>query len=413
MKRKLLVGAFLIGSLCTIHAQQTCASPQIVSPGTITAPEITGTYNDLCWGFGTTTASGEPAKGLWYLYVPPMDGTLTISSDFPENDGDAYSDDTKISVFTGNCGNLVCAYQADDNTGGSNFLETLEFEVTAGVWHYIHWDNFQNSQGFKFSVDFDPIDVPETTVPYEFGFDTNSLNEGWTLTSVTPGSTWTFLPHDTFHPSHEGDGLVGLFGSTEQTNAWAFSRGIELEAGQTIDINYFVRSKPMSGTGGALPYEVTIGTEAEAASQTNVLETFDDVENETYAEQTHTFTADEAGIYYVGFHCTAPAQTGGSSMLLVDTFSVEEGTAGINDLPASAFKLFPNPATNDLTIQMTGGLAIDSAQLMDINGRIIKSFSPDNTIGDFTFPVDGLSNGMYFVKLASGEKTAVKKFLKK
>ena len=412
MKRKLLVGTFLIGSLCTMHAQQTCASPQIVSPGTITAPEITGTYNDLCWGFGTTTASGEPAKGLWYLYVPPMDGTLTISSDLPENNGETYSDDTKISVFTGNCGNLTCAYQADDNTGGSNFLETLEFEVTAGVWHYIHWDNFQTSQGFKFTVAFDPIDVPETTVPYEFGFDTNPLNEGWTLAAVAPGSEWAFLPHDTFHPSHEGDGLVGLFGSTQATNAWAFSRGIELEAGQTIDVSYFVRSKPMSGAGGELPYEVTIGTDTEAASQTNVLETFDDVENEAYVEQTHTFTANEAGIYYVGFHCTAPAHTGGSSMLLIDSFSVEEGTAGTNDIPASDFKLYPNPAIESLTINLTAGLTVDRAEIMDINGRIIEVFQPEAGSNNFTFSVDGLTQGMYFVKLSSGEKIAMKKFLK-
>jgi hypothetical protein len=101
-----------------------------------------------------------------------------------------------------------------------------------------------------------------------------------------------------------------------------------------------------------------------------------------------------------------------SIVLLKDTNT----TVSIND-PATSdlqFRMFPNPATTQLTmafdVENTSTVTID---ILDLNGRVVKNvvnstFSNGTTA--FIEDVSSLSNGMYFVRVASEAKVSTYKF---
>ena len=76
-----------------------------------------------------------------------------------------------------------------------------------------------------------------------------------------------------------------------------------------------------------------------------------------------------------------------------------------NNLKNSAFKIYPNPTSNQLTIETT--LAIDEILILDITGKTIKSFTPSKTID-----ISDLSNGIYFIKIIGEENSITQKFVK-
>jgi hypothetical protein len=62
----------------------------------------------------------------WYSFTPTEVGVVDITSDLPQNAA-PFSDDTKISIFTGACDALVC-YDFNDDTSASNYLSTISFQ---------------------------------------------------------------------------------------------------------------------------------------------------------------------------------------------------------------------------------------------------------------------------------------------
>jgi photosystem II stability/assembly factor-like uncharacterized protein len=89
---------------------------------------------------------------------------------------------------------------------------------------------------------------------------------------------------------------------------------------------------------------------------------------------------------------------------------------GTKDLAAENFinlTVFPNPASNEVTIQYQlkeSGKVI--AELVDLNGKIVKTlFNDSQTIGnqEFIFGVSNFPSGNYFLRMNSGNKTTVEK----
>jgi PKD repeat protein len=91
------------------------------------------------------------------------------------------------------------------------------------------------------------------------------------------------------------------------------------------------------------------------------------------------------------------------------TYSACDGITGLIEAMDMKYniKIYPNPATDDLTIETPERATIE---IYNIEGQIIKSFSAgDNTT---TIDVSTLARGMYFVKMKSDNGVGVKKFIK-
>ncbi|SEM78062.1 Por secretion system C-terminal sorting domain-containing protein [Chryseobacterium taichungense] len=130
-----------------VAAQLTCATAATIDIGTTTAPNVTGDAP------ATACSLGAPGtKGLWYKYTPTQNKTIKVVTSAA-----GQSVDTRLIVFTGNCGNLSCIAANDDYTGA---FSQVTFNAVAGTTYYIVFDNKFSSLGFNITLS-EVVAVPD------------------------------------------------------------------------------------------------------------------------------------------------------------------------------------------------------------------------------------------------------------
>ena len=65
-------------------------------------------------------------------------------------------------------------------------------------------------------------------------------------------------------------------------------------------------------------------------------------------------------------------------------------------------KMYPNPATDLVNISITNYVGDLKVDLFDINGRLVKTKSVDFS-GNYSLDLNGLTTGVYIVKLSGSE----------
>ncbi len=118
-------------------------------------------------------------------------------------------------------------------------------------------------------------------------------------------------------------------------------------------------------------------------------------------------TIEAAGVYQFDFvivdcaNKTINSNTTYSAQLYIDP-AIATGVKQINTI-SSELNIYPNPVKNILTIE---GQDISTVQIMDINGRIIKTINNNNSIK--TIDVSTLTQGIYFVRAGTKVQKLVK-----
>jgi len=79
---------------------------------------------------------------------------------------------------------------------------------------------------------------------------------------------------------------------------------------------------------------------------------------------------------------------------------------GSDKMEVSKFNIYPNPATNFITIDSE--IKVDKYQIFSINGQKLMEGSETNKIN-----ISGLNSGMYFIKFEIDYKSYVSKIIKK
>ena len=84
---------------------------------------------------------------------------------------------------------------------------------------------------------------------------------------------------------------------------------------------------------------------------------------------------------------------------------------GISDFQ-NQFVVYPNPATNYITISNKGNILNDvSIKIIDINGRILSVQNNVNLTNSYQISVNSLSSGVYFLSIKDGMKENVQKII--
>jgi hypothetical protein len=164
---------------------------------------------------GTACGTFIDAPGVWYI-VEGTGGILTASTCNQAN----Y--DTKISVFTGSCGSLVCEGGLDDTQGCAGFTTEFTWMSTLGTTYYVLIHGFNGQTGdfdltvtceippeievypdnFTFLVPLEGSDADVMTITNTAGSGANDLT--WMIrkseaTGASPGgSTAGEEPRQTF-----------------------------------------------------------------------------------------------------------------------------------------------------------------------------------------------------------------------
>jgi len=106
----------------------------------------------------TMCIAGDPTNAEWFKYTPSADYFVYVTSELTQNfyiDEANLAKDTRVHIYSGACGDLVCL-AADDDDG---YQETAKvgFSVEANETYYIAWDNLWDSRSFDFKlIEIDP-----------------------------------------------------------------------------------------------------------------------------------------------------------------------------------------------------------------------------------------------------------------
>jgi hypothetical protein len=127
----------------------------------------------------------------------------------------------------------------------------------------------------------------------------------------------------------------------------------------------------------------------------------------TYISSDTTKKPDSASVkFFVATSATALKP----GHVLVDDVSLIVGKAGIDEPEiANGLHIFPNPCSGLFNVELQTG-SIQAIEIMDINGRILKS----ETIiqgGDIQIDISEKPDGLYFLKVYSGNIFTVSKIM--
>lgn len=191
-------------------------------------------------------------------------------------------------------------------------------------------------------------------------------------------------------------------------DARMFSRGVNLEAGSDVNVSFYIENFVATSTNTG-NYELTVGTDQTAASQTTVVGSEVGISNATYVQKSFNFTAPSTGTFYFAFHNTSPANAAGTHALLVDNFVVTQ-TLKNNEYLASKLNVYPNPARNVINISNDVNAVMSAIEMTDLNGRVVKTQDFNATTGQIS--VSDLATGVYMLKIKTDQGFAVKKVVK-
>ena len=85
----------------------------------------------------------------------------------------------------------------------------------------------------------------------------------------------------------------------------------------------------------------------------------------------------------------------------------------ISNLSNTNFYISPNPVASELNIKTTKGLVLDKISIYDITGRKIFSSVSKEQQPNISINVEGLSKGVYILRVSSNENSSDLKFIKK
>ncbi len=253
-----------------------------------------------------------------------------------------------------------------------------------------------------------------TNVPYSYGFETN---EGWTLFNAGTGNNWaittpTGVATDPILAAAEGASYASYsWHGTNAANAWLFSRKINLVAGTTYKVTFKYRVADNDDPINSYPekLKVTIGNDNTVAAQTDELFNNNNILVQTWTAGEGFYTAPANGTYSIGFNCYSAADM---YRLGVDDVMIVAVPLSVEEVSESSFSVYPNPASNLITLSNNINVLVNNVSVTDLNGRVVKNVKVDN-LSVIDINVTDLSAGMYIMTISSDKGSVVKKIMKK
>ena len=320
---------------------------------------------------GTDLTGATPGQGNWYTYTPTTAVPAGTNSDY-QVINDAVSS-SKVFQITGTSGSAGTRFLSQDitsawtnRTSGNDIIQ-MEYDFYTGSGSTTSLNTFRT---YIYNTDATNGSTIKAVAGYFFDPATLKL------------SGWAYYTNTTVTPNVTGYYTFNL-----------------ITGGLTLDANTWYRL--------GLAYDYNTG----------------DV---TWKESTGLFyggvTAASSGFDLTDcdFAVSSGSVTGGaqnaaSNQMLVDNVTVTavstESLLGVKSQVANKdFTVFPNP-TKDFINVTNGGSSINTIEISDLNGRVVKSvYALDSS--NVQVSVSDLSVGVYMMKINSDKGTTTKKVIK-
>ncbi|MBT8393841.1 MAG: T9SS type A sorting domain-containing protein [Flavobacteriaceae bacterium] len=403
-----LIGVFLVNF--SINAQNFCQTAVTIAPGSHSVSSI---------NMGAPPPApncadnfGQASGAAWYRFQATINGLAVVSSDLAANG----NTDTRLTVYTGTCGNLTCIEGNDDIDGPTIKTSEVHFPVNNGTFYYVVWDNSFSSSGFDFTLSETAVDCSSVTLPISEDFDDFNTYVAC-LKTETADSNNTDFEHRIF--DWDGDGNDEDYVSNGSTSTiakddWIFSTPINLVAGHEYTITF--KYNGADGTNAAnenLDVYFMDGPSSGATSLANIFSATGILKNGSNQQaesmattQSIDYISTATGTYYLAFNGTSPENTG--SLLLFE-FSVTDNTLGINDFSQAGIEKKYNKQTDVLTIN-SSGQTFDNLEIFNVLGQGVYSKMLSKQEENINLSM--LLDGIYIIRISSEGKSFTTKLLK-
>ncbi len=201
------------------------------------------------------------------------------------------------------------------------------------------------------------------------------------------------------------------FNPNEPANDWLFTKCIELNTGQQYLLSFYCKAQSAS-----YPEKLKVHLSAGPFSSATYSDPLVDLSNITdtaYTLVSVPFNVDDegSGDYFIGFNVYSDMS---GWNLYLDSISISHvlSIADLNNIN-DRFSVYPNPAANTITVSKIAGYSGSSetkVTICDIHGKLLLQ----QTFGSFKTDIDvqGLSEGMYILRIESDHTCYVQKFIK-
>jgi hypothetical protein len=232
----------------------------------------------------------------------------------------------------------------------------------------------------------------------------NAYKSAQTLTAAKTGTTAVvdervLLAQQTYSINVHATGNEPLVA----TIAWTDPEGT-ISTGTTTQLVNDLDIRITQGTQTVLPWR--LGSSFSAAAQRGD-NTKDNIEKAELANPSGNYTITVSHKGNTLRNTTTGAVPSQEYSLIVT--GIDLTMAALDPSKEQMFTVYPNPASDKLTISLNDGLENASVSFTDVQGRNV--FNTKITSASSILDINHLTAGVYFVKIASGSRTEVKKII--
>ena len=351
----------------TLTNNDLCANAITVACGSTTVGTTAGSTNDNAAVCGISNVTIQSTSGVWYKFIG--NGSAVTASTCSSG----VNVDTRLNVFSGDCGTLTCITGNDDNPGCTGFglTSSVTFSTALGTDYYILVYGFSsNSLSFTLGVTCATACSPVTTNNSCLTSENISLN-----TPLNSNNSCAFPSIGTLAPTC-GSTFASYYDTWYAFNSDSFtSLSVSLVNG--------------TSTAGFAVYSGACGTLTQINST---------------CTPTVPVTINTAANtdYFIRVFSTSIATRGNF------TLSVTDPLLSNNSFDNASFSFYPNPVKNSLNLSYNQ--EISTVEVYNLLGQKVIS----TTINANTAQVDmsNVSKGAYMVRVTSNNQVKTIKVIK-
>lgn len=327
-----------------------------------------------------------------------VDGVELTWEDRQDVDDIAYWEiEYGLAGYTHGTGTVVQANENPFRVEGLESSSSYDFYIRAvcneddpSLWsrHPVTASTLCGPVGIPYVLDFETAVQPD--IPYCTSQAVGAGSNSW-FTEVDPGYFWgntTVLRYQ----RHD----------TNAADAWFFTQGVILEAGEWYAITY---DYMVGNSQFAESMKVVMGVEPDAASMTTVLEDHPEIAVDGVTQNVVEFQVPADGVYYFGFHAYSDAA---QFALFLDNIIVDV-SLGVDNLKEITFGMYPNPA--DVEVHLEADTNIETIAIHNMLGQTVKQF--DVNANEKTINIQDLQSGAYIIEVMAEGKRQSKQLIKK
>ena len=252
------------------------------------------------------------------------------------------------------------------------------------------------------------VGTPPNTTPVQY------QNSGYTGSFIIFNKSATNPVVDDAWAAKTGNKVIACFNALVNpqlpkkgpNNDWLISPQLQL-GGSGNTLTFWAKSAASNYPNER--FKVGVSTTGTAVGDFTVISTGEYVQTTaTWTQYTYNLDAYAGQAVYLSINCISNDQFA----LLIDDYKVTATTLSTDNFLVDNFSIYPNPTNGIVNIIGKNNAAINSIQITDVNGRIIKNLDMKD-VQETQIDITDLTAGMYFLNIQTDLGSGASKIIKK